>query len=69
MTYSWERYADADTFDGEVELIGGPDGWVRLVAPPVNEAKTIHLILAVQDHGIPRLTRYGRVIVTIKPGN
>lgn len=28
---------------------------------------TMHVILAVTDHGTPRLTRYRRVIVTVKP--
>jgi hypothetical protein len=28
---------------------------------------TMHIILAVTDHGTPRLTRYRRVIVTVAP--
>jgi YidC/Oxa1 family membrane protein insertase len=28
---------------------------------------TMHIILAVTDHGTPRLTRYQRVIVDVKP--
>jgi hypothetical protein len=27
----------------------------------------MHVILAVTDHGTPRLTRYQRVIVTVTP--
>jgi len=27
----------------------------------------MHIILAVTDHGTPRLTRYQRVIVTVVP--
>jgi hypothetical protein len=28
---------------------------------------TMHLILAVTDHGTPRLSRYQRLIVTVAP--
>ena len=28
---------------------------------------TMHIILAVTDHGTPALTRYQRVIVDVKP--
>jgi hypothetical protein len=28
---------------------------------------TIHIILAVTDHGTPRLTSYQRVVVDVKP--
>jgi hypothetical protein len=28
---------------------------------------TMHIILAVTDHGTPRLTRYQRAIVTVAP--
>ena len=28
---------------------------------------TMHIILAVTDHGTPRLTRYARVIVEVTP--
>jgi hypothetical protein len=27
----------------------------------------MHIILAVTDHGVPRLTRYQRVIVDVQP--
>ena len=28
---------------------------------------TMHIILAVTDHGTPRLTRYQRVLVDVRP--
>jgi len=36
-------------------------------APEVNKEETAHFILKVTDKGEPRLSRYKRVIVTIKP--
>ncbi|WP_373550289.1 hypothetical protein [Haliscomenobacter sp.] len=31
------------------------------------EPETLHIILAVTDNGVPALTRYQRVIVTVFP--
>jgi hypothetical protein len=46
-----------------------PKAWLTVkttrVVPP--GAGTMHIILAVTDHGTPRLTRYQRVIVTVTP--
>ena len=46
-----------------------PKAWLavktsRVVPPGIG---TMHIILAVTDHGTPRLTRYRRVIVDVKP--
>ena len=46
-----------------------PRAWFTVptqrVMPP--GTGTMHIILAVTDHGTPRLTRYRRVIVTVVP--
>ena len=46
-----------------------PKAWLKVktsrVMPP--GIGTMHIILAVTDHGTPRLTRYQRVIVDVKP--
>jgi hypothetical protein len=46
-----------------------PKAWLKVktsrVMPP--GTGTMHIILAVTDHGKPRLTRYQRVIVTVVP--
>ena len=36
-------------------------------APKVEKPETVHIILAVTDKGVPALTRYQRVIVTVYP--
>jgi hypothetical protein len=36
------------------------------IAPKKAKMGTMHIILAVTDHGTPALTRYKRVIVTVK---
>jgi hypothetical protein len=41
-----------------------PDGDALSYPPGTG---TMHIILAVTDHGTPRLTRYQRVIVNVTP--
>jgi hypothetical protein len=47
-------------------LDGAATARASFVAPDVDSAQAIHLILAVTDQGTPPLTRYRRVIVTVK---
>ena len=42
-----------------------PNAW--FMAPKVTKPETIHVVLGVTDGGMPRLTRYRRVIVTVYP--
>lgn len=77
LSYKWFVYSEAGTFPVSSARSGQPieiqnydqveASFVvpnkRIMEPGVG---TIHVILAVTDHGIPRLTRYQRVIVTVK---
>ena len=78
LSYNWFYYNEAGTFLASSARSGQPvpiqnfdqrDAWftvpTRRVMPP--GAGTMHVILAVTDHGTPRLTRYRRVIVTVMP--
>jgi hypothetical protein len=52
----------------EIKNFDQPKAWFnvptsRVMAPGTG---TVHIILAVTDHGVPRLTRYQRVIVEVK---
>lgn len=78
LSYHWFYYNEAGSFpassarSGEAVSIQHfdqseasfvvPDG--RVMPPGTG---TMHIILAVTDHGSPRLTRYQRLIVDIKP--
>jgi len=78
VSYAWFYYNEAGTFplssarSGQPLEIHGfdqpkasftvPTG--RVVPPGTGE---MHIILAVTDHGTPRLTRYARVIVDVVP--
>ena len=77
LSYEWFGYAEAGTFPVSSARSGQPievkdsdqqKAWFEVpssrVMPP--GTGTIHIILAVTDHGAPRLTRYKRIIVNVK---
>jgi hypothetical protein len=78
LSYLWFYYHEAGTFPMssarsgqplEIRDFDQPKAWFtvptgRVMAPGTGN---MHVILAVTDHGTPRLTRYRRVIVTVTP--
>ena len=78
LSYRWFVYEEPGTRSMsssdsgvklEVKNFDQPQAWLtvkkdRVVAPGIG---TIHVILAVTDHGVPRLTRYSRVIIDVTP--
>jgi hypothetical protein len=77
LSFEWFCYAEAGTRvmsnsrTGVMHDIVGSDqskAWLRVktarVMPP--GTGTMHIILAVTDHGEPRFTRYQRVIVNVQ---
>lgn len=80
VSYHWFYYHEAGTFpvssarSGEPLEINGFDQPKARFTVPASRVMPpgtgdMHIILAVTDHGTPRLTRYQRVIVTIAPPN
>jgi hypothetical protein len=78
VSYEWFYYAEAGTFATSSARSGQPleirnyDQPKASFAVPTSRVMapgtgTMHIILAVTDHGTPRLTRYRRVIVTVVP--
>ncbi len=68
LSYYWFQYREAGTYPGPVKVDepeNSTDTWVT--APKVDQPQTLHFILRVTDKGIPPLTRYKRVIVTVTP--
>jgi hypothetical protein len=77
LSYHWFCYAEAGTFplssarsgqpleikDFDQQKIEFTVPTSRVMPPGVG---TIHIILAVSDHGSPRLTRYQRIIINVK---
>jgi hypothetical protein len=76
LSYEWFYYGEAGTFTVssarsgqplQIENFDQPNAWFtvpssRVMPPGVG---TLHIILALTDHGTPQLTRYQRVIVAV----
>jgi hypothetical protein len=76
LSYEWFCYGEAGTFTtssartGQPVVINDhnrPKAWFEVPVKRVLRNGTLHILLAVTDHGTPRLTRYRRVIVDVKP--
>ena len=78
LSYEWFCYGEAGTrvlsnsrtgVMHEIKNFDQPKAWLVVktsrVMPPGKG--TMHIILAVTDHGSPRLTRYQRVIIDVVP--
>jgi hypothetical protein len=69
LQYYWFNYPEAGTMPDESIKIESAENMNRagLHAPMVTEPQELQIILKVTDRGIPALTRYERVIVTVTP--
>jgi len=74
LSYEWFHYGEAGTLILSNSRTGAPvtiedankvTAW--FTAPKVAKPETMHVILAVTDQGMPPLTRYQRVIITVYP--
>lgn len=72
LSYEWFYYSEPGTFTCSAARTGVPikienhdqmRAWFTVPTSRVLRTGTIHIILAVTDHGSPRLTRYKRVII------
>jgi hypothetical protein len=68
ISYLWFHYPEAGTYR-QLVTTGGAENADRfhVTAPVVDQEVTLHFILRVTDKGSPPLSRYQRVIVTVKP--
>jgi hypothetical protein len=76
LTYHWFCYYEAGTFTTagartavifKIEDAGKSEAWFTVPNRRVLRTGTLHLIVAVTDTGVPALTRYQRVIVSVNP--
>lgn len=67
MTYSWWQYFEVDTYPGKVTVKEPNKRKTSFMIPAdAKTGETIHLILEVRDSGVPAITRYQRVIITME---
>ena len=66
-TVTWWQYNDAGTYPGDITF-SEPTALTTTFHVPDDAriGQTIHVILEATDNGVPRLTRYQRVIVTVR---
>ncbi|HTO03751.1 MAG TPA: hypothetical protein VL069_08615, partial [Opitutus sp.] len=77
LSYHWFYYSEAGSFTASSARSGQPleihdfDQPKASFSPPARVMPpgtgTMHIILAVTDHGTPRLTRYARIVVDVIP--
>lgn len=69
LHFEWIYYQEAGTYSNNdsIEIKNKNTHKATFVAPVVNKPETIHVIAAVNDDGIPSLTRYKRVVVSVLP--
>ena len=67
LTYRWWQFAEADSYSGAVNIQQFDTPKASFIIPSdANPTDTIHLVCEVTDDGSPSLTRYQRVIVTVR---
>jgi len=68
LAFHWWQYPEAGSYDGSIEIRDAGKQDASFTVPgDAGAGKTIHVICEVTDAGTPRLTRYQRVIVEVKP--
>jgi len=68
FSFLWFNYPEAGTYKKLIKIEGAENAHgAYIIAPEVDKEETTHFILRVTDKGEPQLSRYKRVIVTIKP--
>jgi len=67
VNYKWWQYKEAGIYNGQINIQNAENADASFTIPAdAKSGNTIHIILEVTDNGVPALTRYQRVIVTIK---
>jgi hypothetical protein len=67
LTYRWLVYPEPGTYRGEMMIPESDRPTTFFRVPKDAAGKTIHVILQVTDDGTPALTRYRRIVITVKP--
>lgn len=66
LRYRWYVYPEAGTYRGPVTLTESENEQATLQVPDNATGKTLHVILEVTDTGAPALTRYRRLVLSVK---
>lgn len=67
LSFLWFSYPEAGSYKKPLITEAENAHKLYLVAPQVEKKETAHIILKVTDSGVPALSRYKRIVVTILP--
>jgi hypothetical protein len=68
LQFEWLFYPEAGTYRGPLpEIRGAASATASFAAPPAETEATLHALLILTDRGDPPLTRYRRIVVTVRP--
>ena len=68
FSFLWFNYPEAGTYKKPIKVNGAENvHMAQFTAPEVDKEESAHFILKVTDRGEHQLSRYKRIIVTIKP--
>ena len=67
LSFNWYFYKEPSVLKNFPEIKNTSKSKVSFEIPETEKTGTLHLILEVKDSGEPALTRYQRVVVTVKP--
>lgn len=67
LNYSWSFYKEPSSYKGNVEISNAFSTVSNIKIPKDASKKTIHVILEINDSGIPSLYAYRRMIINVKP--
>jgi hypothetical protein len=67
LQITWFVYPEAGTYTGKLELRALAGESTGFVAPAVAQPQDVHVILQLQDGGVPQLYAYRRAVITIGP--
>jgi hypothetical protein len=68
LHFEWQIYKEPGSYNGPLpQLRDAAKSQASFVSPAVDSEQAIHVIATTTDQGSPPLTRYARVIVTVRP--
>jgi hypothetical protein len=65
LAFEWRLYPAPFGLSPVARIEGQDTSRARVVIAPESAGKTVSILLSVTDRGRPRLTRYGRVLVSV----
>lgn len=66
LSFHWMHYREAGSHPAWIKIDDPGQAKTSITLPKVNEPATVHFVVSVTDDGEPALTRYQRVIITVK---